>query len=154
MLEKQSLFSFVCATYHHHGESFCVPLLQLQGTSFANFWVPGTSGKPSPCRSYQVLMQEFQWLTMQMNVHIYLHDCWWYGFSNSSWPDGQFSCLLAMWEKFLCFSQFSPIFLPLFLPSPYARKFFSVSHTFSHCEKKFLAFDVPALCKCFSRLSL
>jgi len=62
-----------------------------------------------------------------------------FGFGTSSWLGGRFSLFLTMWEKI---SPFLSVFSHFFLPSPYVRKFFSISHSFSLWEKKFLAFSL------------
>ncbi len=72
-----------------------------------------------------------------------------FDFGNSSWPGGQFSPLLTMWEKFSLFLTVSSNF---FLPSPYVRKLFSISHSFSLREKNFLTWIgsyVQTLRTCF-----
>jgi len=121
-------------------------------------------------------MQENSWLLLHKWMYTFICMTASFGFGDSSWPYGWFSCLLSMWEKispFLTvFSGFSPIFLPspshsflseknflsfslcekfflmwiesyiqtlhmCFTPSPYVRKFFSISHSFlsfSLCE--------------------
>ncbi len=62
-----------------------------------------------------------------------------FGFGDSSWPGGRFSRLLTMWEKF---SPFLSVFSTFFSPSPYVRKFFSISHSVSLRENIFLAFSL------------